>query len=79
MLPLKWVCVTGLLAPIAQVSVMPRPSIMALFVAACQSRAVASEAAMPPAWVSLSDEKSMVLKMGCCINALNKVFTPGRM
>ena len=51
MLPLNDVRVTGLLVPMAQVSLMPQPSIMALPVAACHARAVPSDAAMPPACV----------------------------
>src|SRR5262245_57941211 len=57
--------VTMLLVPIAQVSLMPQPSTMGQPVTCCQCLAVPSEAAMPPAWVMHSCEKSTDLNCGC--------------
>jgi len=48
MVPLNPVLLTGLLVPMAQVSLMPQPSIMVLPVTFCQALAVASLAAMHP-------------------------------
>lgn len=61
MVPVNLVFDTGLLVPIAQVSLMPQPSIIGQPVASNQRFAVPSDAAMPPAWETNSVEKSMVL------------------
>ena len=45
--PVNSVLVTGLLVPMAQVSLMPQPSIMVLPVTFCHCLAVPSLAAMP--------------------------------
>ena len=77
MLPLNLRLVTGLLVPMAQVSLIPQPSIMAEPVAASQLLAVPSDAAIPPAWLTQRLEKSIVLNCGCCNSALNSVLTAG--
>ncbi|MCY1218119.1 hypothetical protein D9M72_300540 [compost metagenome] len=79
MVPVNFVFDTGLLVPIAQVSLMPQPSIIGQPVASNHLRAVPSEAAMPPACDTNSVEKSTVLNSGCISSALNKVFTAGSM
>ena len=71
--------VTGLLVPIAQVSLMPQPSIIGQPVTAIQCFAVPSEAAMPPACETHRLEKSIVLNCGCCSKALKSVLTAGSM
>ncbi|MNT37108.1 hypothetical protein D3C72_1732280 [compost metagenome] len=71
--------ITGLLVPMAQVSLMPQPSIMVLPVTFCHCLAVPSLAAMPPACDTHKCEKSRVLNCGFCSSALNSVFTAGSM
>ena len=77
--PVNSVLVTGLLVPMAQVSLMPQPSIMVLPVTFCHCLAVPSDAAMPPACDTHRCEKSSARNCGFCSNALNSVFTAGSM
>ena len=63
----------------AQVSLMPQPSIMVLPVTFCHSRAVPSDAAMPPACAMHSGAKSSVRNSAFCSSALNSVLTAGNM
>ncbi|CKR50629.1 Uncharacterised protein [Mycobacterium tuberculosis] len=77
--PVNSVFDTGLFVPIAQVSLIPQPSIIGQPVTSNHLRAVPSEAAMPPACETNSVEKSSVLNSGCISSALNSVFTAGSM
>ncbi|MPM81775.1 hypothetical protein SDC9_128832 [bioreactor metagenome] len=79
MVPVNSLLVTGLFVPMAQVSLMPQPSIMVLPVTCCHWRAVPSEAAMPPACETHRGEKSSLRNCAFCSSALNSVFTAGSM
>src|SRR5665647_1759318 len=75
MLPENSWASTGLLVPMAQVSLMPQPSTIGQPVVSNHCLAVPLDAAMPPACVEQRLEKSTVLNCGCDSSALNKVLT----
>ncbi|MNT66179.1 hypothetical protein D3C72_2042240 [compost metagenome] len=75
--PVKSRLITGLLVPMAQVSLMPQPSIIGQPVTLSHCLAVDSEAAMPPACDRARLEKSSWRNCGFCSRALNRVLTAG--